>query len=297
MRTPILNAVRRHKLWPRTFKTDDLARVMHDFPCPMVRILPKPHNSSMGFNPPAYRQETRQPINTSSLVLDRDFHLMFDLRQKFGLGSDQDVITLAGFIKLVESDEVLKRLRFIGETQYFKLLEADTITIAHDLMSTVDEHIFVGSRHMKIEQLDLANNDWYGADGLLKNTVVTFTASLRIDCQPYCDATLGYCPGCLDDEIILERKEKGSGDDESLPDYDIPKSREIQPTIEVTSAGSDIPPSGSVLVVTPKGVTRIGTCPTAPRKKNGGRFPHRKHTGTDQCSQCNELHENPCHQS
>lgn len=306
MRTPIINAVRRHALWPRTFSSGDLARVMHEHLCPMVELVPVPVDM-WGPNPTApYNQYVRVPLQTSSLVLDRDFHLMFDVTTRFGLGTSVENMKCHGFIQLILTDEIKKRLRFIGTTEYVKVLDSDVVTIVHDLMTTIDEHMFLGSRHIKIEGLDLTNNDLLAGTGtatLVKNTVLKFDCLVELDCEPYCEAQYGYCPGCLDDEVTIpQRKDKPSGNDDPVYE-DVIRNSEIQPTTEVTPDGGDIPPK-AILVVTPTGVSRIpiARCPGAPRKSahrsSAAALRSRRIEANSKCTQCNEVHEstNPCHQ-
>lgn len=304
MRTPIINAVRRHRLWPRTFKSDDLANIMHRHVCPMVELIELPHHSVKGANPPAYAYYLRKPMQTSSLVLDRDFHLMFDTTIRFGLGNDGCNLICHGFIQLVMTEEVAKRLRFIGTTEYIKVLDSDVITIAHDLMTTIDEHIFVGSRHLKIEHFDLTKNDWYGAEKLVKNTVLKFDCYISLDCHPFCESTFGYCPGCLDDEVTfpVRKTEAATGSDEPMDNHDKAISSEIHPPIELIPSGSDIPPE-SILVITPRGLSKIPApvCPSAPRKPRGesrvAAFRRRASMASmtaDKCTHCDEVHPQSC---
>lgn len=310
MRTPILNAVRRHRQWPRTFSSINLAETVYRYKCPMVE---HEFRSGGGYQPNNFDQYTYRALQTSSLVMDRDFHLMFDVRFRFGLGNNSENVTITGFVQLIHTDEVAKRLRFIGDSQYFKMLGEDVFTISHDLMTTIDENLFVGTRHAKIESFDLRNNEWFGTDyELVKNTVLKFECFIHLDCAPFCDTSLGYCPACLDGEITLKKpklstEDAASGDDEDIDDYSKPVSREIPLPIAISSDGGDIPPSGKVLIITPKGpFVTTRKCPGAPVKAHrrlpsaslASRVAQRLAVGPDGCTKhcetCGEDHGAAC---
>ena len=313
MRTPIVNAVRRHRQWPRTFSSINLAETVYRYRCPMVEHFIKP---ACGYTVNNFDQYDYRPLQTSSLVLDRDFHLMFDLRFRFGLGNDSDNVVATGFVQLIHTDEVAKRLRFIGEAQYFKMLGEDVFTISHDLMTTIDESLFVGNRHAKIESFDLRNNEWYGTNyQLVKNTVLKFECFIHLDCAPFCDTNLGYCPACLDGEITLRKpkpkpdtEDAASGDDEDIDDYSRVITREIPLPIAISGDGGDIPPSGQIVIITPKGTSTPRKCPGAPVKAHrrlpsaslAARVAQRLAVGEDgtpRCDTCGEDHGAACNPS
>ena len=255
-RTVNINAVRRHKLWPRSFPSNDLLNSLQQ--CPMATYGEKV--KKVADNGKYVHYQVRDAVQTSSLVNERDFHLYFEIYQRLGLGRDESNMKLSGKIQLVETQEVRKRTRVIGDVEYVQILESDKMTFTHDIMTALDEHIFLGSRHLSMQHFDLSNNQWE-ADRLSLQTCLAFEAFVRLDCEPFCDTAYGYCPACVDAEVIV-------------PDYvkvdvvEVPDNspvQKVEPSLELPSSSSvngDIPPSGTV-ATTPNRFRKC-SCPGAP---------------------------------